>query len=51
MSGFGIENLPYGVFRHNGRTAIGVAYEGCVLDLARISEGLRADAPEPPCRD
>jgi fumarylacetoacetase len=39
VSGFGIENLPYGVFEYQGRTSIGVAYEGGVLDLARAPLG------------
>ncbi len=33
VTGFGLENLPYGVFRYHGHTSIGVAFEDRVLDL------------------
>ena len=33
MSGFGIENLPYGVFGFEDRVSIGVAFGDAILDL------------------
>jgi fumarylacetoacetase len=50
VSGFGIDNLPYGVFRHEGRTAIGVAYEGGVLDLGRADLGALPAETREACR-
>jgi fumarylacetoacetase len=44
--GYGIDNLPYGVFRHAGRVAIGVAYQDAVLDLQLIADGLPAETRE-----
>jgi len=46
VSGFGLENLPYGVFRHEDRTAIGVAFQDGILDLGRVSEGLPPETRE-----
>ena len=37
-SDFPVENLPYGVFRHNGQTRIGVAIGDQVLDLGACTE-------------
>ena len=46
VSGFGIENLPYGVFRYQGRTSIGVAFEDGVLDLrSAAASGLLGGLP------
>jgi len=40
-SPFPIQNLPYGVFAHQDRTAVGVAIGAFVLDLSRLeAEGL-----------
>jgi len=45
-AGFGIENLPYGAFRHGGRTAIGVRFRDDVLDLhAAVRGGLLEGLP------
>ena len=46
---FPLENLPYGVFRNGGRTAIGIAIGDQILDLRRCAEqgllpGLTASA-------
>ncbi|MBS1855252.1 MAG: fumarylacetoacetase [Acidobacteria bacterium] len=48
VSGFGIENLPYGVFRRGGPPSIGVAIEESIFDLRRAAEGglLAALPPE-----
>ncbi|MDE3165630.1 MAG: fumarylacetoacetate hydrolase family protein, partial [Acidobacteriota bacterium] len=44
--GFGIENLPYGVFRREGTPAIGVAFEDRIFDLRRAAgAGLLAALP------
>src|SRR3954465_10618942 len=43
---FPLENLPYGVFRHAHRTAIGVAIGDQILDLGGCaSEGLLKELP------
>src|SRR4051812_44450294 len=40
MSGFGLDNLPYGVFSRAGEAArVGVRFEGSVLDLAAAGLG------------
>jgi fumarylacetoacetase len=39
VSGFGIGNLPFGVFRREGPPSIGVAFEDRVLDLRRAAGG------------
>jgi len=44
-SDFPIQNLPYGVFRHQEKTRIGVAIGDQILDLA--AEGRFADVPRP----
>lgn len=38
QSDFPLANLPYGVFRHAGRTRIGVAIGDCILDLRACAE-------------
>ena len=52
VSGFGIANLPYGVFRRAGMgPAIGVAFEDRILDLrGAVNRGLLDDLP-PAVRD
>ncbi len=51
VGGFGIENLPYGVFRREGTPAIGVAFEDRIFDLRRAAgAGLLAALP-PETRD
>ena len=36
---FPLENLPYGVFRHQGRTGIGIAIGDQILDLRACVQG------------
>jgi fumarylacetoacetase len=48
-SGFGIENLPYGVVRRPGEAArVAVRIGGYALDLAAVADAglVRAAAPE-----
>ena len=48
MTGFPIQNLPYGVFRHGaGPVSIGVAIEDYILDL-RVSAAAGLFRPLPP---
>jgi len=45
-SDFSLHNLPYGVFRRDGRAAVGAAVGDRVLDLSRLHEaGLFAGTP------
>ncbi|HXG41212.1 MAG TPA: fumarylacetoacetase, partial [Dehalococcoidia bacterium] len=37
-SGFPVQNLPFGMFRHRRRPRVGVAIGEHVLDLARLQE-------------
>lgn len=39
MSGFSIENLPYGAFERGGETHLGVAYEERIFDLHAAASG------------
>jgi fumarylacetoacetase len=46
VNGFGIENLPYGVFWHQGQVSIGVAFEGRILNLrTATARGLLGGLP------
>ncbi|HYC61944.1 MAG TPA: fumarylacetoacetase [Thermoanaerobaculia bacterium] len=42
---FPIENLPYGVFRHDGEPHIGVAFNDHILDLHACARGGLIDEP------
>jgi fumarylacetoacetase len=37
VSGFSVENLPYGAFERDGQTHLGVAYEEAIVDLHTIA--------------
>jgi fumarylacetoacetase len=46
VNGFGIENLPYGVFRYQEQVSIGVAFENRILNLrTAAARGLLAGLP------
>jgi fumarylacetoacetase len=45
-TGFGLENLPYGVFRQRGRKAVGVRFGDGILDLGRAVDSVAAELKE-----
>src|SRR4051794_6573248 len=51
MTDFPIENLPYGVFRHQGATSIGVAIGERILDLRRAGAAGRLGGLPPETRE
>src|SRR5215212_8666472 len=42
-NGFGLDHLPYGVARHEGRDLVGVRLEDDVVDLAALAKVSPAD--------